>query len=84
MKNEFILGIQSTQLSESLNGDLKDYLRSNLDMAEFFEHFDRVIEQKRERELQAEFNVRKKFPQLGLKNSPLLKQAVQVYTPVIF
>ena len=45
MKNEFILGIQSTQLSESLNGDLKDYLRSNLDMAEFFEHFDRVIKQ---------------------------------------
>ena len=45
MKNEFTLGIQSTQLSESLNGDLKDYLRSNLDMAEFFEHFDRVIKQ---------------------------------------
>ena len=84
MKNEFILGIQSTQLSESLNGDLKDYLRSNLDMAEFFEHFDRVIKQKRERGLQAELNARQKFPQLGLKNSPLLKQAVQVYTLVIF
>ncbi|XP_065625239.1 protein FAR1-RELATED SEQUENCE 5-like isoform X2 [Quercus suber] len=84
MKNEFTLGIRSTQLSESLNGDLKDYLRSYLDVAEFFEHFDRVIEQKRERELQAEFNARQKFPQLSLKNSPLLKQAIQVYTPVIF
>ncbi|KAF3971516.1 hypothetical protein CMV_004886 [Castanea mollissima] len=84
MKNAFTLGIRSTQLSESLNGDLKDYLKSDLDVAEFFEHFDRVIEQKRERELQAEFNARQKFPQLGLKNSPLLKQAVQVYTPVIF
>ena len=49
-----------------------------------FEHFDWVIEKKWERELQAEFNARQKNPQLGLKNSPLLKQAVQVYTPVIF
>ena len=32
--------VQSTQLSESLNGDLKDYLKSDLDVAEFFEHFD--------------------------------------------
>ncbi|XP_050242347.1 protein FAR1-RELATED SEQUENCE 7-like [Quercus robur] len=84
VKNEYTLGIQSTQLSESLNGDLKDYLKSDLDVAEFFEHFDWVIEQKRERKLQAEFNARQKFPQLGLKSSPLLKQVVQVYTPVIF
>ncbi|KAL0012772.1 hypothetical protein SO802_007880 [Lithocarpus litseifolius] len=33
MKNEFTLGIRSTQLSESLNGDLKDYLTSDLVMA---------------------------------------------------
>ena len=78
------MGIRSTQLSESLNGDWKDHLTSDLDVAEFFEHFDRVIEQKQERELQAEFNARQKFPQLDLKNSPLLKQVVQVYTPVIF
>ena len=45
-KNEFTLGIQSAQLSESLNGDLKDYLKPDLDVAEFLEHFDRVIEQK--------------------------------------
>ena len=76
MKNEFTLEIRSTQLSENLNGDLKDYLKSDLDVAEFFEHFDRVIEQKRERELQVEFNDRQKFPQLGLKNSPLLKKAI--------
>ena len=62
MKNEFTLGVQSTKLRESLNGDLKNYLKSNLDVVEFFEHFDRLIEQKQERELQAEFNVRQKFP----------------------
>ena len=73
MKNEFILGIQSTQLSESLNGDLKDYLRSNLDMAEFFEHFDRVIEKKWERELQAEFNAKQKFPLVGLEKFSIVE-----------
>ena len=36
------------------------------------------------RSLQAEFNAKQKFPQLGLKNSTLLKQAIQEYTPVIF
>ena len=43
-----------------------------------------MIEQNREKELQAEFNARQKFPQLSVKNSPLLKQVVQVYTPTIF
>ena len=43
-----------------------------------------MIEKKGERELQAEFNAKQKNPQLGLKNSPLLKQIVQVYTPIIF
>ena len=61
--------MRSTQLNESLNGDLKDYLKFDLGVAKFFAHFNRVIEQKREKELQAEFNARQKFPQLGLKNS---------------
>jgi zinc finger SWIM domain-containing protein 3 len=30
MKNAFTLGVRSTQLSESLNGDLKAYLKSDL------------------------------------------------------
>ncbi|XP_042508209.1 protein FAR1-RELATED SEQUENCE 5-like [Macadamia integrifolia] len=32
MKNTFTIGIRSTQLSESLNSDLKDYLKSTLDV----------------------------------------------------
>ena len=52
----------STQLSENLNEDLKNYLKFDLDVAEFFEHFDKVIEKKQERKLQAEFDARQKFP----------------------
>ena len=32
MRNEFTLGVWSTQLSESLNGDLKNYLEFNLNV----------------------------------------------------
>ncbi|GLT68236.1 hypothetical protein SLA2020_404870 [Shorea laevis] len=69
MKNAFTLGVRSTQLSESLNGDLKAYLKSNLSIVEFFQHFEQVIEQKRHKELEAEFNAQEKLPTLGLKNS---------------
>ena len=75
MKMAFTLGMRSTQLSESLNGDLKDYLKSDLDIVQFFQHFERVVEQKRQKELEAEYNAREKLSALSLKNSPLLKQS---------
>jgi hypothetical protein len=50
---------------------------------DFFQHFEWVVEQKRHKELEAEFNAREKLPTLGLNNSPLLKQASQTYTLVI-
>jgi hypothetical protein len=68
IKNAFTLGVRSTQLSESLNGDLKAYLKSNLGIVE----------------LEAEYNSLQKLPTLGLKNSPLLKHTTKMYTPVIF
>ncbi|KAF3962305.1 hypothetical protein CMV_013159 [Castanea mollissima] len=84
MKKAATLGMRSTQLSESLNGDLKDYLKSNLNMDDFFEHFEMVVGQKQDRELEAKYNAREKLPPVCLKNSPLLKQASPVYTPTIF
>ncbi|XP_062175226.1 protein FAR1-RELATED SEQUENCE 5-like isoform X3 [Alnus glutinosa] len=80
VKNAFTLGMGSTQLNESLNGDLKPYLKSDFDVVRFFQHFDRVVEQKRHKELKAEFNARQKLPTLSLKNSPMLKQAAQTWT----
>jgi len=70
-KNAFTLGVRSTQLRESLNADLKDYLKLDLSMVEFFQHFEWVVEQKQYRELEAEFYAREKLSTLGLKNSPL-------------
>ncbi|XP_055960382.1 protein FAR1-RELATED SEQUENCE 5-like [Mercurialis annua] len=77
-------GVRSTQLSESLNGDLKDYLKSDLDISQFFKHFERVLEDKRYNELKAEYSSREKLPKLRMQKSPLLQQAAKIYTPPIF
>ena len=36
MRDAFTLGMRSTQLSESLNNDLKNHLKSDLDINPFF------------------------------------------------
>ncbi|KAK9756094.1 hypothetical protein RND81_01G072800 [Saponaria officinalis] len=84
MSNVFSLGMRSTQLSESFNKDLKDYLQCDLDIMRFFNHFERVLRQKRQKELISEFESREKLPRLKLRRTPLLRQASQVYTPKVF
>lgn len=84
MKNSFTLGIRSTQMSESLNSDLKDYLKSTLSIGDFFKHFDRVVDQKRNKELEAEFKMRENVPSLGFSKSPILRQLSKRYTPKFF
>lgn len=84
MKKVYTIGMRSTQFSESFNSDLKDHTRSSLDIVQFFKHFERVIDSKRYKELQAEYNARKKLPRLKMVHSPLLKHAGHLYTPSAF
>ncbi|XP_043714901.1 protein FAR1-RELATED SEQUENCE 5-like [Telopea speciosissima] len=84
MKNIFTLGMRSTQLSESLNSDMKDYLKSTLDIVQFFKHFERVVDAKRANELKAEFDSRNNLPRRVNLVSPVIKQAAEVYTPLTF
>jgi zinc finger SWIM domain-containing protein 3 len=83
MMNIFTLGMRSTQLSESLNKDMKDVLKCDLDIAKFFTHFERVVASKRAKELDAEYNSRKKLPRIQM-NTPILIQARNMYTTCIF
>ena len=69
VKRSFTAEMKTTQLSESFNADLKDYLRTNLNIVEFFTHFERLANQKWDKELEAEYNSRHKFPRLKLKSS---------------
>jgi len=83
MKDVFTLGMRSTQLSESLNSDLKRHFKSDFDIIRFLKHFERVVEYKRKKELQSEFESRKKLPRIKMR-TPMLIQASKLYTPHIF
>ncbi|XP_043700220.1 protein FAR1-RELATED SEQUENCE 5-like [Telopea speciosissima] len=84
MKYTFTLGVRSTQLSESINSDLKEYLRPGLDLIRFFKHFEQVVEDKRANELKVEFDAKNNIPKNINSKSPVLRQAGKVYTPYIF
>ncbi|XP_050259003.1 protein FAR1-RELATED SEQUENCE 5-like [Quercus robur] len=84
VKRTFTAGMKTTQLSESFNANLKDCLHTDLNIVEFFTHFEIVVNQKRDKELEAGYNSRQKFPRLKLKSSPMLNQVAIVYTPKLF
>jgi len=84
VRKTFTAGMRSTQLSESFNADLKNHLKSDLNLAQFFTHFKRVVNAKRNNESEAEFESRHKLPKLKMKKARMLLQAANVYTPKIF
>jgi zinc finger SWIM domain-containing protein 3 len=55
MKKTLTLGMRSTQLSESVNADIKNFMSKDLDLIKFFERFEDVVEEKRYKELKCEF-----------------------------
>ena len=56
MKNISTLGMRSTQLNESLNNDLKIHFKFDFDSIQFFKHFERVLQGKRNNKLNSEFD----------------------------
>ncbi|XP_043694147.1 protein FAR-RED ELONGATED HYPOCOTYL 3-like [Telopea speciosissima] len=84
MKNAFTRGMRSTQLSESINADLKDYTKCTLDIVYFFKHFERVVNDKRASKLKVEFDSINKLPRNTFTYSPIMVQAIEVYTLLIF
>uniref|UniRef100_A0A1S2Y170 Protein FAR1-RELATED SEQUENCE 5-like n=2 Tax=Cicer arietinum TaxID=3827 RepID=A0A1S2Y170_CICAR len=84
VRKTFIAGMRSTQLSESFNADLKNHLKSDLNLVQFFTHFKRVVNGKRNNESEADFESRHKLPRLKMKKARMLVQAGNVYTPKIF
>ncbi|XBJ23335.1 hypothetical protein VPH35_001521 [Triticum aestivum] len=83
MMDAFTLGMRSTQLSESLNNDLKNHLKADLDILRFFKHFERAVQVKRDAELNSEYESRELLPRVKM-NVPMLIQASKVYSPIIF
>ncbi|KAK6785972.1 hypothetical protein RDI58_014497 [Solanum bulbocastanum] len=72
--------MRSTQLSESFNGSLRGYLKSDLDIVQFFKHFERSVDDKRTNENKSNFDMTQSIPIFKVK-LPLLIHAREVYTP---
>ena len=83
MSDVFSLRVRSTQLSESFNNTLKNHLKPNFDIIRFLKHFERAVLGKRNKELNEEFEARKKEPKIRMK-TPMLLQAGKFYTAPIF
>nr|XP_027088688.1 protein FAR1-RELATED SEQUENCE 5-like [Coffea arabica] len=76
--------MRSTQLSESLNAAIKNHLKLDHDLVQFFRHFNRVVDEKRHNELIAEYEMRQKLPMVGLRQTPMLVHASETYSPTVF
>ncbi|XP_028076355.1 protein FAR1-RELATED SEQUENCE 5-like [Camellia sinensis] len=83
IRNSWAAGMSTTQLSESFNAFLKDYLNCDHNLMEFFMHFERVLYEKRYKELEAEYNLSQKLPRVSIP-TVMLKQVAEIYTKTIF
>ncbi|KAB1225190.1 Protein FAR1-RELATED SEQUENCE 5 [Morella rubra] len=83
VRNVFCAGKRTTQLSESFNSTLRRYLKTVMNMARFFQHFQKAIDDMRYKELKSNFDMQDKLPLLRT-NDPLCIHASQVYTPNVF
>ena len=72
-------GINSTQFSEGFNASLKDYLKLDLNVAQIFMHFERVINDKRYKELEVEYDLCYRLVHMKM-SVKMLVQAREVYT----
>ncbi|XP_028122937.1 protein FAR1-RELATED SEQUENCE 5-like [Camellia sinensis] len=80
----FCADIKSAQLSESFNTtNFRKYLKSDLDVLQFFKHFGRLVNDWRYKELEANYDMSQRMPRL-MGDVILLKRVRDVYTPKIF
>ncbi|XP_028073729.1 protein FAR1-RELATED SEQUENCE 5-like [Camellia sinensis] len=84
MKLVYAARIRSTQLSESLNVELKRHLKVDHNIVQFFTHFNRVVMDKRYKEVKTIYDSRQQLPRIKLKISSMLIQVAKLYTPLIF
>lgn len=68
--------------SDTLTTALKKYLSPQMDLLTFFKHYERLLDEHRYAELQADFHASQSFPRIP--PSKLLRQAASIYTPVVF
>ncbi|XP_015689690.1 protein FAR1-RELATED SEQUENCE 5-like isoform X2 [Oryza brachyantha] len=78
----FTADIRSSLQSESVSSALNKSLSPQFDLLSFFKHYERVLDEHRYAELQADFHASQSFPRIP--PSKMLKQAANMYTPMVF
>ncbi|XP_015627310.1 protein FAR1-RELATED SEQUENCE 5 isoform X1 [Oryza sativa Japonica Group] len=79
----FSAGMKNTQLNERLHSDVRDYLKSDVDIISFLKHLKKLVNDRRYIELEVEFSSRLKLPDFKIR-APILRQASEAYTGMIF
>ncbi|KAK8921611.1 Protein FAR1-RELATED SEQUENCE 5 [Platanthera zijinensis] len=81
-RDAFCADLQSTLRRECLNNILKEWLNQEADLSHFFTQHERLLDEKRYAELQADYHVNQSTPRiLPLR---MLWQAANMYTPTMF
>lgn len=82
-RNTFFLDTKGFHLGEVLSHKFRTCLNSDLDVLQFLEHFERVVDEQRYEEIEASDEMSKCSPNL-MGNVVLLKHGSEVYTPRAF
>ncbi|TKY51268.1 FAR1-RELATED SEQUENCE 9 [Spatholobus suberectus] len=80
-RNTFFVDIKGFHLGEILSRKFRGYLSPDLDVVQFFKHFERVVDEQRYKEIEASDS--RFLPRL-MGNVVLLKHASDIYTPRAF
>ncbi|KAI5347009.1 PREDICTED: FAR1-RELATED SEQUENCE [Prunus dulcis] len=82
-RNTFFVDRKGSHLVESLFHDLRNYLYSDRDVLDFVKYFERLVDEQRYKEIEANDEMNCCMPRL-MGNVILLKHASDVYTPRAF
>ncbi|GKV43297.1 hypothetical protein SLEP1_g50608 [Rubroshorea leprosula] len=82
-RNTFFVDLKCSHLGESFSNQLRSCMNSDQDVLQFFKHFERVLDEQRYKEIEANYEMNHCRPRL-MGNVILLKHASEVYTPGAF
>ncbi|XP_020239386.1 protein FAR1-RELATED SEQUENCE 9 isoform X2 [Cajanus cajan] len=82
-RNTFFVDIKGFHLGEVLSQKFRSYLNPDLDVLQFFKHFERVVDEQHYKEIEASDEMSRCLPRL-MGNVVLLKRASDIYTTRAF
>ncbi|CAK8573556.1 unnamed protein product [Lathyrus sativus] len=82
-QNTYFVDIKGFHLGEILSLKFRNYLNPDLDVVQFFNHFERVVDEQRYKEIEASDEMKRCSPKL-MGNVVMLKHASVAYTPRAF